>query len=359
MKFSPEELPALLLLARTPILRMRNLEPFFERGFTPSDILEWIEAGENPFWKASLEKVRLVFHPGKEIENCEKFGIELITFWDEHYPFLLKEISDPPILLYCKGELEESDRAAVAIVGSRNPSYYGQEQAKHFSSKLARWGLTVISGFARGIDRVGHEAALEVPFGRTLAVMGSGLDVIYPKEHKHLFEAIQEKGAIISEFALGAAPLAENFPQRNRIIAGLSLGTLVIEAHSRSGSLITAHQAVDEGREVFALPGRVDQLQARGTHRLIREGALLVETPEEILETLAHYLWPLVGIPTEDDSVDEGEQSLLNLLRIQPRTLNQLATEAKCPIAQIASLLTILELKRKLRKRPDGRYVRV
>lgn len=359
MEFGPQELPALLLLSRTPGIRMRGLAPFFECGFSLSEILEWIQKGENPAWKESLKRTRLIFNPEQEIEHCEKLDIQLIPFWGPHYPFLLKEISDPPLVLYCKGELLEADRAAVAMVGSRNPSFYGLEQAKRFSSKLARWGLTIVSGFARGIDRASHEAALGVSFGRTIAVLGSGLDVIYPKEHKSLFGEIEERGAVITEFCLGAAPLAENFPKRNRIIAGLSLGTLVVEAHSRSGSLITAHQAVEEGREVFALPGRVDQLQSRGTHRLIQEGAMLVENPETILETIAHYLWPLVGIPSEDESLEEEEKSVLNLIKGDPLTLNQVANDAKCPIAQIASLLTILELKRKLRKRPDGRYVRV
>ena len=359
MEFGPQELPALLLLNRTPGIRMRGLVPFFERGFSPSEIVDWIGEGENPNWKESLEKTLSVFNSEKEIESCEKRGIQIISFWDSNYPFLLKEISDPPLVLYCKGELLEADRAAVAMVGSRHPSFYGIEQAKRFSSKLSRWGLTIVSGFARGVDCASHEAALGVSFGRTLAVLGSGLDVIYPKEHKSLFEKIQEQGAVISEFSLGTAPLAENFPKRNRIISGLSLGTLVVEAHSRSGSLITAHQAVEEGREVFALPGRVDQLQSRGTHRLIQEGALLVESPEEILDTIAHYLWPLVGIPSEDNALEEEEKSILNLIKGDPLTPNQVANDAKCPIAQITSLLTILELKRKLRKRADGRYERV
>lgn len=325
---------------------------------SPSEILAWIESGENLSWKESLEATRKIFDPEKEISRCEQLGIHLIPFGDPQYPTLLKETSDPPLILYVRGSLIESDQAAVAIVGSRHPSLYGREQAKRFGGRLAEMGLTIVSGFARGIDREAHEAALGVRYGRTIAVLGSGLDVIYPKEHQALYEEIAERGALISEFALGTSPFAENFPKRNRIIAGLSLGVLVVEAHSRSGSLITARLAAEEGREVFALPGRVDQIGSRGTHRLLKEGAGLVESPEEIFDALGPQLWPLVSSRVPADSFNEEEREFLDLFENSPLTMDEIARQAKHPISLTAGLLTRLELKGALRKRPDGRYER-
>ncbi len=357
---SRTDLEALLLLNRTPGIRVRSLRPFLDQGLLPSEILEQIRLGVNSSWKDSLAATQKVFNPEKEIEVCAERGIEIIPLLSEPYPALLKEISDPPLLLYRKGTGDLSDEAAVAVVGSRHPSLYGLDQARRFSQKLATWGFTIVSGFARGIDRSAHEGALQISYGRTIAVLGSGLDVIYPKEHQALYEEISERGAVLSEFALGTPPLAENFPKRNRIIAGLSLGVFVVEAHSRSGSLITAHLANEEGREVFALPGRVDQLGSRGTHRLIKEGALLTESAEEILETLEPQLRPLFSQASEgstEPDTDEKELQFLASLN-QALTLDELIRERKCAVSEASGLLTRLELKGLVRKRSDGRYER-
>ena len=342
---------------------MRSLAGFFEQGLSPSEVAEKIGSGENLSWKESLEKTRKVFDPASEISKTEDLGIKILAFNDPAYPALLKEISDPPLLLYCKGDLLESDQAAVAVVGSRHPSFYGIEQAKRFAKKLSESGLSVVSGFARGIDSASHEAALEVSGGRTIAVLGSGLDVVYPRENRSLYERILERGFLLSEFSLGTPPLAENFPKRNRIIAGLSYGVLVVEAHTRSGSLITAHLAADEGREVFAIPGRIDQLGSGGSHRLIREGALLVENPEEILEVLAPQLWPLVKMPnqpvssgSEHSGLSEEEKEFLKYFEDGNLTPDEAAQRGNLPIFLVRGLFTRLELKRALRKRPDGRY---
>ena len=352
------ELETLLLLSRTPGIRMTAVRLLFEEGKSPAEVLDWIRSGGNPRWKESLEATEKIFSPEKEIERCENLGIDLIPFTDLRYPALLKESSDPPFVLYVRGELIESDQAAVAIVGSRHPSLYGQEQAKRFAQKLSAWGLTIVSGFARGIDRSAHEGALEISYGRTVAVLGSGLDVIYPREHQALYEEIRERGVLISEFALGTQPFAENFPKRNRIIAGLSLGVLVVEAHSRSGSLITAHLAADEGRDVFALPGRVDQLGYGGTHKLIKEGAALVESPEELFEAVSSQLWAYV--PEEKGSgLEPGETEFLSHFGGRPLSMAQAAQISEGPVSKTAALLTRLELKGALRKRLDGRYERV
>ncbi len=284
-----EEIRAFLALNRLRIEGRRRAATLLSEGKSAREIVTLMET-EDLFKEIYAVGSGPLFNAEKEIEICAQKGIDFLLFSDSDYPAILKEISDPLLLLYKKGTLIEDDRNAVAIVGTRHPSFYGRTQAKRFAQDLSARGLTIVSGLARGIDQIAHEGALHVSYGRTVAVMGCGLDVIYPKEHESLFRRITERGAVLSEYPLGTPPLPENFPRRNRILSGLSYATFVVEAHSRSGSLITAHQAVEQGREVFALPGPVDQLTSRGTHQLIREGACLVETSEDILLVLADRL---------------------------------------------------------------------
>lgn len=224
-----------------------------------------------------------------ELDRAAKANISLICRDDETYPALLREIPDPPAVLYVRGQLEPRDLNAIAIVGSRRCSFYGREQAERFGALLAGAAMTVISGGARGVDSSAHRGALNATNGRTIAVLGSGVDVAYPPENDKLFvEIAAGRGAVISEYPMGTPPVAENFPRRNRIVSGMSRGVLVIEADERSGALITARQACeDHGRPVFALPGRVDNKLSAGPHKLIREGATLVTSLEEIIEGLA------------------------------------------------------------------------
>jgi DNA processing protein len=220
---------------------------------------------------------------------------------------LLKTIPDPPLVLYVKGTLEPRDLNAVAIVGSRKCSFYGREQAERFAALLGGAGVTVISGGARGVDSAAHRGALSHPDGRTIAVLGCGVNVVYPPENHSLFEQIASRGAIISEYPIDTPPLAENFPKRNRIVSGLSRGVLVVEADERSGALITARQAgVDQGRPVFALPGRVDNKLSFGPHQLIRDGAILVTKLEDILDDLG----PLPHGAMEEANSDGGSEVL-------------------------------------------------
>jgi len=284
-----EEVRAFLMLNRLRIEGRRKAIVLLSEGKTAREIMALLES-EDLLKEIPISGETPLFDSKKEIDLCVQKGIDYLLFSDPDYPAGLKEVADPPLVLYKKGKLLENDRNAIAIVGTRHPSFYGRTQAKKFSQELAARGLTIVSGLARGIDQVAHEGALCVSYGRTIAVMGCGLDVIYPKEHESLFKRIAERGAILSEYPLGTPPLPENFPRRNRILSGLSYATFVVEAHSRSGSLITAHQAVEQGREVFALPGPVDQLTSRGCHQLIKEGACLVETPEDILLALADRL---------------------------------------------------------------------
>ena len=223
----------------------------------------------------------------EELRRCQAVGVNLIAVDDASYPVLLKAIPDPPPVLYLRGHFEPRDLNAVGIVGSRRCSHYGHEQAERFGALLAGAGVTVVSGGARGIDSASHRGALAHVDGRTVAILGCGVDVVYPPENEGLFHQIAQRGAVVSEFPLGSPPLKENFPRRNRIISGLSRGILVVEADLVSGALITARQACDDhGRPVFALPGRVDNRLSDGPHALIRDGAVLVTQLTDILDNL-------------------------------------------------------------------------
>lgn len=225
----------------------------------------------------------------KELELAKKHNIKVISINDSSYPEILKKIYDPPKILYVKGKLVKEDGLAIAIVGSRRASSCGLAQAEKFGFELAKLGITIVSGLARGIDTKAHWGALKAG-GRTLAVLGSGLLNIYPRENKELADKIASSGAIISEYPLAAEPLAQNFPRRNRIISGLSLGTVVIEAAKTSGALITARCAIEQGREVFSLPGSLDSDTSFGTNELIKDGAKLTMSVEDVLEEMSPYI---------------------------------------------------------------------
>ncbi|HXV27929.1 MAG TPA: DNA-processing protein DprA [bacterium] len=361
---SHDDLKALVLLNRLTAGGGRDVRRLLDQGVPPSEIVQKIKS-ENLAGKAeALKNLLRSFDPEQEIEQAEKKRIRLLTLWDDGYPALLKQIHDPPVLLYLRGSLSESDEAALAVVGSRHPSFYGLTQAKNLSRELAEKGITIISGMARGIDHAAHEAALSVSYGRSIAVMGCGVDRVYPAENKKIYEALAEKGAVLSEYALQTPPLAENFPRRNRIISGLSLGILVVEAHSRSGSLITAHEGVEQGREVFAVPGPIDQLTSRGTHRLLKEGAALCENAQDILDGLGPLLWPLIGKASTAQSssaagalaADEHENRVMTLLGRGTLAYEEMATHLGLSPGQTASLVLQLELHKKICKKPDGRF---
>ncbi|HEX4125538.1 MAG TPA: DNA-processing protein DprA [Tepidisphaeraceae bacterium] len=239
-----------------------------------------------------------------EIQRVGKIGCRLICPEDGEYPILLNSIPDPPSVLYVMGALEPRDLHAVAIVGSRRCSFYGREQAERFGALLAGSGITVISGGARGIDSAAHRGALAANGGRTIAIIGSGIDIPYPPENVEFFATIAQHGAVVSEYPLGTPPNKENFPRRNRIVSGMSRGVLVVEADERSGALITARQAADDhNRPVFAVPGRVDNPLSTGTHQLIRDGAVLAAKLEDILDNLG----PLPAEVTDAPILSTGQ----------------------------------------------------
>lgn len=287
-----------------------------------------------------------------------RMGIRVVTCLDDAYPAVLRNIYDPPPLLYLRGSLEPTDSQAVAIVGSRRASAYGRMVAESLAADLARAGVTVVSGLARGIDSAAHRGALKAG-GRTLAVLGSGADVIYPPENRVLAREIEGCGAVISELPLGTPPLAGNFPARNRIISGLSLGVVVVEAGEKSGSLHTVDYALEHGKDVFAVPGSIRNPLSVGPHRLIKQGARLAEAAEDILEELglmreaARHQNPEPAL-----SLTREEQMLISWLSDEPVAMDDLAEATALPVPLISSALLMLELKGLCRQATGGRYVR-
>lgn len=289
----------------------------------------------------------------------------VLTLEDKSYPSLLKEIPDPPPVLYIDGNPRILQLPQIAIVGSRNPSAQGKINASMFAADLAKRGLTITSGMAMGVDGAAHEGALRQD-GLTLAVAGTGVDVVYPARHKELARRISETGALISEFPLGSKPRRESFPQRNRIISGLSLGVLVVEATVRSGSLITAHQATDQGREVFAIPGSIHTPQARGCHLLIREGAKLIETADDIVSELGVLLDVAIQTTTPEPDLsgrqacthDARTDSLLTHLGFDPVSVDELVERSGLTADVISSMLLRMELLGQVESGPGGRYIR-
>ncbi|NWF98864.1 MAG: DNA-protecting protein DprA [Nitrospirae bacterium] len=281
----------------------------------------------------------------KYIDIISEKNIKTICLNDSDYPVLLKETSDAPVVLFIRGDIMPNDRFSLAIVGSRKMTSYGALVAERFSEELSSAGMTIVSGMARGIDSVAHRGAIKAN-GRTIAVLGSGVDVVYPPENKNLFEKIIEHGCIMSEFLPGTGPDKENFPKRNRIISGLSLGVLVVEAVSDSGALITAKFANDYGREVFAIPGAITSKNSKGTNNLIKEGALLVQQPDDILEELAPVLKGF--IKTEHKvkiELSNDEKILCNLLSGEPRQIDDIARQSAFPASKVLAILLGLELK--------------
>lgn len=294
-------------------------------------------------------------------------GCRCIPLGHPDYPPQLLAIPDPPPLLYLQGDPTSLTAPAIAIVGSRGPTPAGRDTAREFARRLAAAGLVVTSGLAAGIDAAAHRGALQAG-GRTVAVCGTGLDLTYPAHHRALAAEIAAAGALVSEFPPGTPPLPAHFPRRNRIISGLSLGVLVVEARHRSGSLITARLAAEQGREVFALPGSVHNPLARGCHRLIRDGARLVETPEEVLAGLQHDLFAaLPGMPTQAPAataisggpLDTAGKILLNACGFEPVGVDTLVARTGMTAAAVASTLVLLELRGEIESSAGGLFCRL
>lgn len=329
-------------------------------------------AADNPGLKAAQATDKFIgdfaflrkVDAGLEMRRAEKLGIRIVTISDDEYPELLKEIYDPPLALYIKGRLDFD--AGIGVVGSRRASLYGLTCARNFGRELSLRGMAIISGFARGVDTSAHRGAIDAG-GKTFAVLGSGLNRIYPAENENLIPKILEyKGGIISEYPLDTGPLPHNFPRRNRIISGLSSGVLVVEAAKNSGALITADCALEQGREVFALPGKVDSETSSGTNNLIRQGAKIVVSVDDILEEFT-------GIrriaPAESDNISghgapaeallgAEEKVLLSFLADEPKSIDELLDNSRFPAARLNSLLLNLELAKIIKRLPGQQFVK-
>lgn len=296
-----------------------------------------------------------------QIERANKIGARIISLWDENYPDILKKIYDPPALIYVLGEFSGRDRKAIAIVGTRLPTFYGQQVAEAFSQELCHLGITIVSGLARGIDTLAHTATLKAG-GRTIAVIGSGLDVPYPRENENLMDQIAEEGVVVSEFPMGTKPDATNFPRRNRIISGLSLGTLVVESAVDGGAMITASTALDQNREVFAIPGNINEKRSRGPHTLIQEGrAKLVQCVEDILSELNLKIDKGALKKEEAPPVQLSifEQKIYELLGNDPIHIDDLAELADDSTSDVLVTLLSLEFKGLIRQLPGKMFMRM
>ncbi len=303
----------------------------------------------------------------KELDLAGRLNVSIITSDSPLYPRLLLNIYDFPPILYVRGTLSDQD-INVAVVGSRRASTYGRFTTERLCRELAMKGVTVVSGMARGIDSAAHAGAIAGK-GRTIAVLGSGIDVIYPPENRKLFEKIAENGAVITEFPFSTQPLASNFPTRNRIISGLSLGVVVVEANEKSGSLITARVALEQGRDVFAVPGSIDSPGTKGTHRLIREGAILVENTYDILEEIAPQVnfssttaEPSAENPIQDhamksEALQADEKAILTLIDKKPVHIDTLAADSGIKVHDVLSILTSLELGGYIEQLPGKKFI--
>lgn len=294
-----------------------------------------------------------LFHKLKENQ------IKTITVLDKSYPLRLRYIDDKPMVLYLKGNIIEEDELAIAIVGSRKATSYGKWACEKFTKELLDLGVTIVSGLATGIDTIAHKTAVERK-GRTIGVLGNGLDIVYPKRNLNLYSEVIENGGIISEFPLGTEPLHYNFPQRNRIISGLSLGIIVIEAQVKSGSLITAHHGLDQGKDVFALPGNINSIFSGGTNKLIKDGAKPLLELNDILEEISEIQLKLTlnkKSKLDYSNFSETEIKIINILGESPKHIDVIVNETGIDIITLSSIITILELKNTIKEISGGVFM--
>lgn len=314
------------------------------------------DAGLPPRVVQELVHVRASVDLDAHLRAISSQGIEVLTWEDRAYPGRLQEIDQSPPVVYVRGSILEEDEWAVAIVGTRRATSYGRQVAQEVAGVLARNGVTVVSGLARGVDTEAHQGALRAG-GRTLAVLGSGVDRIYPPENRRLAARIIDRGALVSDYLPGTPPEAVNFPPRNRIISGLSLAVVVVEAGRKSGALITTTFAADQGREVFAVPGNITAPQSQGTNRLLQHGCRPLLDPEEVLEALDLTLFPQQREARVALPADDFEARLLALVRDEPLHVDDISTRVEMPVDRVSATLAMMELKGLVRSQGGMRYV--
>jgi DNA processing protein len=337
------EAPKILASSKSQLLRVRNIGEE-----TAEAISQW------------EKKVDLA----GELKRISDFGCHVLVSSDENYPSMLREIYDPPIVLYVKGELKAKDKNAVAMVGSRQTTHYGIESARKLAYQLAYVGVTVISGGARGIDTASHQGALAAK-GRTVCVLGTGINIVFPPENNELFERIAENGALVTQFHFNYKANKQSFAIRNRLVAGMTLGTVVVEADLHSGALITANFATEYGRQVFAVPGRIDSPRSKGCHDLIKKGAKLCEGAEDILSEF-EYLFPSSNRPPSPGEtgvlpaieLSANEQKVYDALDGEERTIDEVIRKSNLPSSAVSVALLSLEMKRLVRQLPGKLFVR-
>jgi DNA processing protein len=365
-----------------PGIGPRTTQTLLEAFGSPGRALAATEAelqsveGIGPKLAKAIRAARKSDEARAELARCREIGARVTCRGTTSYPHLLAQIPDAPAVLYSRGELLPQDEIAVAIVGSRRCTYYGISQAEKIASGLARAGVTIISGLAKGIDAAAHRAALAAG-GRTLAVTATGLEMVYPPEHVELAEQVVSSGAILTEFRLSQKPLAGLFPQRNRVISGMSLGVIVIEASRKSGALHTARHATEQNRDVFAVPGRIDSAASEGCHDLIRDGAVLIRGVDDVLQHLGPLIRPVSfpaagmkasvnaspGVKREVRSVaelslNEQERQVLDHITGEPSPIDAVLTAAGLDPPRVLATLTVLEMKRLVRRLPGNLVVR-
>ncbi len=365
--FLYEEIILTMIEGVGPKIRRRLLDAFGD----PATILqaserELLRVGDvGPKLAARIVRARDVHDPVPLIEQCRREGIDILTRSDPRYPESLQEICDPPAILFLRGTLVPEDRFAVAMVGTRRMTSYGKRQAERIAGELAQAGFTVVSGLARGIDGAAHRGALDKG-GRTIAVLGSGLLCVTPPEHRPMSREIIENGALLSEYPPEMAPRAGTFPQRNRIVSGLSLGTIIVEAPQRSGALITARLASEQNREVFAVPGPVDQNASTGCHQLLRDGATLVASAEDVIESLGPLSSP-ARHPHQKEPVrqvaelklNEQERAILQQIATVETPIDHVIAESGLTPSQVLATLSVLEIRRLIRRTQSNKVVRL
>lgn len=305
-------------------------------------------------------RYRRGIEPDRIAEELLKKGIKVTLLGEPDYPAALSHIADAPVILYTRGELPDPDLPLIAVVGARKATPYGKTIARKLARDLVQAGWGVVSGMARGVDTAAHEGALEVD-GYTLAVLGCGVNICYPRENRRIMESIQEKGCLLSEFPPDTPPLAKNFPIRNRIISGCTLGTIVVEAGERSGALITAYFALEQGREVFAVPGPVTSNSSRGAHRLIKQGARLVETVDDILDEFPYLkrILPATKLPEKEEiNLTLEESCILKHLSLDPVPPDHLVERTGMPVSVVGAILTMLECKGLVQRLPGPYYIK-
>lgn len=361
-KNSLEKVKNWILLSKISSYGFSGINNLVEKVGSPDEIISAPLEKIKHVSKIEKDTIKLIRKKALEVSLeddyrlIQKHNVKLIKYTDPSYPDSLKNISDPPFLIYLRGELKKEDEKAVALVGTRRATAYGKIAAKKLARELARAGLTIVSGMARGIDTCAHEGALEEG-GRTIAVLGCGVDIVYPPENNSLMKEIIDHGAVISEFSLGTKPFARNFPRRNRIISGLSRGVVVVEAPLKSGALITADFALEQGKEVFAVPGIITSPYSKGTNRLLKEGAKVVEDAADVLEEIG-VSFSDIKISSFDNQLSFEEKIVLDELTAKPSHIDELIKKTGLPVGKIADILIKLQLKGMVKELPGKFFIK-